>query len=95
MNNELYDTIVAAVRELHPKSKITLVEKDSNRCRHITAAGHSAELEWHGVNRCMHCGLTTVPPKPPSKFSWRSIKDWFRAWWRRNVIDDYENLWPS
>ena len=72
MNNQLYDTIVVAVRELHPKSKITLVNKGSgvpDDCRLVLPV--------------------------PSKFSWRSIKDWFRAWWRRNVIDDYENLWPS
>ena len=66
MIDEQYDSIMACVRDTYPNSKITLVEKDSNRCRHITAAGHSAELEWHGVKRCMHCGLTTVPPKPPS-----------------------------
>jgi hypothetical protein len=90
--NERYAGIIDIVREVHPNATLTLIGKD-NRCRHITTTGHSAELEWRGVKRCMHCGLTTVPPKPPSKFSWRSIKDWFRAWWRRNVVDDYENLW--
>ena len=30
-----------------------------------------------------------TPSNVPRKFSWVSVKDWFRAWWKRNVIDDY------
>lgn len=53
--------------------------------------------------RVIREGRTTIfiynGPEEPSKYSVESMRQWLRVWWngfvRRNIVDDYENLWPE
>jgi hypothetical protein len=62
-------------------------------CQHrLTLSGRSTLVEHNGMEVCLRCHMVTKPAAP-KKFSWQSVKDYFKAWYRRNIIDDYENLW--
>ena len=41
--------------------------------------------EWK-AQRCMLCMQTFIVP---NKSLWQSIKDYWRGWWKRHIVDDY------
>jgi hypothetical protein len=95
MKNKCYDEIVDVVLGVFPKSKIALVNKGTHPnaglmlyCPHVQANGQSSVITSNGHGRCVRCNAM-VPPLFTSKFSWTSIKEYFRVWWKRAVVDEY------
>ena len=62
---------------------------------HCVCRNYQGECE----DECAEFNAKRDPTHLPSKYSWVSLKDWLRVWWRGfvkdHIVDDYENLWPD